>query len=261
MSGNPSKSCLIIISLTVGRLIRRHGEDVSDVSDEVLESLLQPCPSVHVFTTMRLPVTIMSHSAQHPSPRPQVILEQLPQSVKLRPFESFQPYTHLRRGMDPTILLLSPVPLSLESTFDIYRDNKPSFAGTNYLLPDGIHQGQYRYVTSIAAAYWKTISENNGREFKLNLPSHVSLSLGSTEWTIVHQLSHREDISDHPVAEIRFIFEPYDPNYRNESSLKHEGKTPKVVTIFFILPPSLSCRDSGSFPIHSLSTASPPAPP
>ncbi|KAJ7495944.1 hypothetical protein B0H11DRAFT_1910230 [Mycena galericulata] len=140
----------------------------------------------------------MSTSAHYPSPFPEVMLGKSTQAIQLRTVTGFQPQTHKRCGMDPTILLLSPVQLASPSTWEVFREKKPYWTAATMLRPNGIHEGNYRYITSIAIDLWEVISAD------MNFRNGERI-----EWTIVHFVYRLEDDPNHPFAELMYTFEPF----------------------------------------------------
>ncbi|KAJ7462833.1 hypothetical protein B0H11DRAFT_1923236 [Mycena galericulata] len=87
--------------------------------------------------------------------------------------------------------------LASPSTWEVFRENKPYWTAATMLRPDGIHEGNYRYITSIAIDLWEAISADmNSRNGEC------------IEWTIVHLIYRLEDDPNHPFAEIVYTFEP-----------------------------------------------------
>ncbi|KAJ7490421.1 hypothetical protein B0H11DRAFT_1912387 [Mycena galericulata] len=214
------------------------------VPEAVVKSLISTCPRFttpdllgFMDETLRLPVTVMSTSARYPSLFPEVVLGKSTQAIQLRTVAGFQPQTHIRFGMDPTVLLLSPIELASPSTWEVFRENKPYWTAATMLRPDGIHEGNYRYITSIAIDLWEAISADmNSRNGEC------------IEWTIVHLIYRLEDDPNHPFAELVYTFEPV----TSKPTLLVERSTDNSKCPFrymhMIHPPSKPTAKSKGFP-------------
>ncbi|KAJ7429215.1 hypothetical protein B0H11DRAFT_2414112 [Mycena galericulata] len=174
--------------------------------------------------TVQILVTVMSNSAPYPSLAPEVTLGMSPQSIRLQTMTAFQPCTRLRDGMDPTIILLSPVQLMLYSTWEVSRENKPYWTASTILKPDGICEGKYRYITSIAGDLWKW-------------PECI-------DWTILHLLFRCEDVPNYPFAEIMYTFESF---ISEPKMVPNSSKNP-FRYIHMVCPPSRPTPESTFFP-------------
>jgi hypothetical protein len=94
----------------------------------------------------------MSHSADSFWPPPQILLQSPPQSI-------------LVHALDPTLVLLSPVALTLYSTFELFRNNISYSSSAAYLIPDGIRNGRSRaYITSFPDDLWKDLSYRRSQD-------------------------------------------------------------------------------------------------
>ncbi|KAJ7482351.1 hypothetical protein B0H11DRAFT_1915266 [Mycena galericulata] len=186
--------------------------------------------------TIRLPVTIVSTSARYPSLVPEVMLGELTQTIQLRTMTGFEPHTHIRRGMDPTIILISPIQLASRSTWEVYREKKPYWTTSTMLVPTGVHEGRYQYSTSIAADLWDVISAD------MNF-----LSGQCIEWMIVHSVFHLEDGPNHPFAELVYTFE----RLISEATLQEDGHNYRKDPFRYmrvVCPPSNPTAQSIFFP-------------
>ncbi|KAJ7490167.1 hypothetical protein B0H11DRAFT_1912185 [Mycena galericulata] len=186
--------------------------------------------------TIRLPVTIVSTSARYPSLVPEVMLGELTQTIQLRTMTGFEPHTHIRRGMDPTIILISPIQLASRSTWEVYREKKPYWTTSTMLVPTGVHEGRYQYSTSIAADLWDVISAD------VNF-----LSGECIEWMIVHSVFHLEDGPNHPFAELVYTFE----RLISEATLQEDGHNYRKDPFRYmrvVCPPSNPTAQSIFFP-------------
>ncbi|KAJ7170866.1 hypothetical protein C8R43DRAFT_1231587 [Mycena crocata] len=103
--------------------------------------------------------TVVLQSARYPSLPPEITLVPSLQSIQLRTLAEFQPQTQILGGMDPAVVLLSPIPLAAHSTFEVYKDKKPYWSSPTSLVPDGIQNGHWRYLSSVAADLWPVMSE------------------------------------------------------------------------------------------------------
>ncbi|KAJ6458891.1 hypothetical protein DFH09DRAFT_1276643 [Mycena vulgaris] len=132
------------------------------------EPLTSTCPLITApddvcgQKSLRLPITVTSRSARYPSLPPELTLgsSEQQQRIQLRTLEEWQPLTNMLRGMDPTVVLLSPIPLSSYSIFEVFRDKKHCWTSLSSLEPNGIHNGSWKYATSVAAELWKDIANN-----------------------------------------------------------------------------------------------------
>ena len=100
----------------------------------------------------RLLITVKSQVAEYSSRPPDISLQLPPQYIRLRKLAE--------NGMDPTIVLLSPVTLNLISILELFRDNMLRSILVAHLMPDGIN-GQLRaYNTSFPDDLWKELSDH-----------------------------------------------------------------------------------------------------
>ncbi|KAJ7194696.1 hypothetical protein GGX14DRAFT_208400, partial [Mycena pura] len=111
---------------------------------------LTPATGFWSAEIVRMPVTVQSRSARFPSLPPEIVLGAAPQCIQLRTLAEWQPSSSSLRGMDPTVVLLAPTPLTLNSALEVLRDNRLYSSSITSLVPDGIHNGKWRYITSIA---------------------------------------------------------------------------------------------------------------
>ncbi|KAJ7125007.1 hypothetical protein C8R44DRAFT_128841 [Mycena epipterygia] len=140
---------------------------------------------------VRLAVTIMATSAIFPSLPPDVSLEQpFSQIIRLRTLAEWRPCTGAICGMDPTVSLLSPVPLKLHTAVDVSYDStrcKGCWSLTSSLDPRGMRGARWEYATSVAGEVWDMLS-----------------SQSSSEWTIVQRFFCADDDNDRVFAEVTY---------------------------------------------------------
>lgn len=120
-----------------------------------------------------LSVTLKSFSARYPLRPPEIMLQSPPQSIRLRTLVEWQPSTDIIHGMDPTIVLVSPVSLALYSAFKLFRNNTLCSISWIVLRPDGIGDGQLRYIASFPDL-WRELSDrrqHDSRKFSLPEPA------------------------------------------------------------------------------------------
>ncbi|KAJ6532013.1 hypothetical protein B0H19DRAFT_464631 [Mycena capillaripes] len=148
----------------------------------------------------RLSITLMSLSARYPSRPPEVMLQSPPHDIRLRTLAEWQPSTDITSGMDPTIVLVSPVALALYSAFELFRDNMSCSMSVIALRPDGIRNGQLRYVAAFPDL-WQELSDRRQHDDQC------------TKWSILQLVFFAEDeiahgkTRDSPFVEIRYNFE------------------------------------------------------
>jgi hypothetical protein len=114
-------------------------------------------------------ITVKSHSARYPSLAPEIFLQSPPQDIRLRTLAEWQPYTNMTHGMDRTLVLLSPVTLTLYSTFELFRDNMSFSISASTLVPDGICNGQFRYLTSFPDDLWQELSDHRSHDDRMSI--------------------------------------------------------------------------------------------
>ncbi|KAJ7736380.1 hypothetical protein DFH07DRAFT_986185 [Mycena maculata] len=170
--------------------------------------------------TLRLPITVKSLSAPHPSLPPEIILGTSPQiqSIKFRTLAEFQPYTQILRGMDPTVVILAPTQLTTNSTLELFKDNVLYRFSTTPLMPSGVHHGRYKYTASVAADYWPLISDNNRSDCR------------SPRWSMKQFVFDVDSAFDIPLAEIVYTFEEPVPDPDVELGRHHSTKSIRKTT-------------------------------
>lgn len=139
--------------------IVRHLINCRAVAEEQLQSLSAACKYPRGLTNEvpsdwnpHLFITIMSHSADSFWSPPHILLQSPPQSI-------------LVHALDPTLVLLSPVALTLYSTFELFRNNISYSSSAAYLIPDGIRNGRSRaYITSFPDELWKDLSYRRSQD-------------------------------------------------------------------------------------------------
>ncbi|KAJ7928837.1 hypothetical protein B0H13DRAFT_966333 [Mycena leptocephala] len=147
-------------------------------------------------------IAVKSHSARYPSLAPEIFLQSPPQDIRLRTLAEWQPYTNMTHGMDRTLVLLSPVTLTLYSTFELFRDNMSFSISASTLVPDGICNGQFRYLTSFPDDLWQELSDHRSHDDQC------------TKWSILQLVFRakgemvRGIAWGNPLVEIRYNFEP-----------------------------------------------------
>ncbi|KAJ7761978.1 hypothetical protein DFH07DRAFT_415205 [Mycena maculata] len=219
----------------IKRLIR--GCFVPDVA-VLTRPLLTTIPN-HGFSngrTVRLPITVASLSAPYPSLPPEIILgtSSRIQSVKLRTLVEFQPYTQILRGMDPTVVILAPTQLTTDSTLELFKDSEFYRLSSTPLVPSGMHDGWYKYTTSVAADHWPLISSNNRRDRR------------SPRWSIKQFVFDVDGAFDLPIAEMVYTLEEPVPDPDVELGRRHSTKStrksaprpPMVMVLFTLSHPS-----------------------
>ncbi|KAJ7650535.1 hypothetical protein FB45DRAFT_859298 [Roridomyces roridus] len=158
-------------------------------------------PELNIHRPTHTRVVISSFSAHAPSPIPEIpLVDASERFISLCTVPEFQPYTHLRCGMDPMVVLISPFPLGLLSRFDIFRDDKPYVSFEAQLVPVGMHEGGlYRYTASIADGHWGVVSLYSRRH-----------NGGRIECKIVQLIYHERPGYNlgYPIAEVEYVFEP-----------------------------------------------------
>lgn len=149
-------------------LIRRRPVPEAVVESLIWTPTLAPAAEDELTNnrTVRTPVVITARSARAPASVPEIELGSAPQVISLRTMFEYQPWTALRCGMDPTVVILSPVPLAAFSKFEVFKDCKPYLSAATQLLPSGIHGGRYRYITSIADGHWDVVSLPDSRPIR-----------------------------------------------------------------------------------------------
>ncbi|KAJ7178817.1 hypothetical protein C8R43DRAFT_942417 [Mycena crocata] len=177
------------------------------IHEEELKALLVTRPSTATAVNgmakngevLRVSLVVALQSARYPSLPPEIILEPSVQSIQLRTLAEFQPQTRLFWQMDPSVVLLSPIPLVLHSIFEVFMNRKPYWVSPTLLVPDGFQNGQRRYSTSIAMDLWSIVSA---------LPR---CSGDRIEWTILHTIFRLDSGGGRqraPFAELSYKFEP-----------------------------------------------------
>ncbi|KAJ7138692.1 hypothetical protein C8R43DRAFT_1202239 [Mycena crocata] len=167
---------------------------------------------------IRVPSIVVLQSARYPSLPPEITLAPSPQSIQLRTLAEFQPQTQILGGMDPAVILLSPLPLEVHSTFEVCKDKKPYWSSPTSLVPDGIQNGHWRYLSSVAADLWPVMSEAPHRHDGKR-----------TQWSILQtlfRLAPQSRKTRTPFAEISYEF---DLPTTIQTDVK-PGRTPPVLT-------------------------------
>lgn len=136
---------------------------------KVSESQIQNIPSVLFPHTMveevpsdwhiPLSINIMSYSVDSGSPLPRILLQSPSQSICFRSLLGWPyGYSSFMRGMDPTIMLLSPIALNLYSTFELFENEILSLSSSTYLIPDGVDRNRLKiYILSFPDDLWKDL--------------------------------------------------------------------------------------------------------
>ncbi|KAJ7163423.1 hypothetical protein C8R43DRAFT_1123032 [Mycena crocata] len=157
---------------------------------------------------IRVPSTIVLPSARYPSLPPEIALVPSPQSIQLRTLAEFQPQTQVLGGMDPTVILLSPIALAAHSTLRVCKDKKPYWTSPTSLVPNGIQNGYWRYLSSVAADLWPAIAEIPRRQDGKR-----------TQWSISHTVFYPDEPSA-SFAEISYEFEFELPSITTQTDVK-----------------------------------------
>jgi hypothetical protein len=182
-------------------------------------------------------IAVKSHSARYPSLAPEIFLQSPPQDIRLRTLAEWQPYTNMTHGMDRTLVLLSPVTLTLYSTFELFRDNMSFSISASTLVPDGICNGQFRYLTSFPDDLWQELSDHRSHDDRKSIFSGLTVSdlpssIECTKWSILQLVFRakgemvRGIAWGNPLVEIRYNFEP--PGLEVQRS---SAKLQKVVSL------------------------------
>ncbi|KAJ7476070.1 hypothetical protein FB451DRAFT_1463417 [Mycena latifolia] len=213
----------------------------SALNDEDMKPLTSTRPLVSAATDdgfigrRRLAITITSRSACLPASPPEITLgsQTQPQSIQLRTLQKWQPSTSLLRGMDNTVVLLSPIPLNSYSVFEVFKDEELCWISPPaHLVPNGIHNGKWCYVTCVAADLWPVIaysSRPDGQCF---------------QWTILQLLFCEEGdcARDNPLFEVDYKFQPSDTDPEIPRNPRTQAPTlnapPQKVQFIQAYPPS-----------------------
>ncbi|KAJ7031331.1 hypothetical protein C8F04DRAFT_701896 [Mycena alexandri] len=151
-------------------------------------------------STLHHTITVASRSAQYPTLPPRLLLGSPPETIQLRTLMEWQPSTTMIQGMDPTVDLLSPVALAINSMFGLFRGDEPLATTPTALVPDGICDGRFRYIVRIPAVLWQELA--NRREDNDYC----------TEWSLRHVVfpANDENLGNiKPFAEVIYnFFEP-----------------------------------------------------
>lgn len=150
------------------RVVQKLIKGSATVAD--LTSLMGTRPTILSNTRIsyaRLSIKVCRAGAPYPSLVPQIVLGRaLLYTIQLQTFDEWQPSADSVCGMDPTVILLSPVPLHFETKFQILKHGYLHSCSTSLLpQPSDAVNGMCRYTTSIAT--WSQIiePEGGGREF------------------------------------------------------------------------------------------------
>ncbi|KAK7033298.1 hypothetical protein R3P38DRAFT_3504045 [Favolaschia claudopus] len=150
----------------------------------------------------QLPITVIFSNVASQDALPEIFLESPQPRIRMCSLESDP-------GRYQQLILVSPVALGLQSTFQLFRNNALCSFSTEQLKPDGIRHEHFRaYITSFPDDLWRELCDRRLRD-------HYD-----TEWSILHSISRREDdlirgtTRDLQSIEIRYIFKFEGPTFK-----------------------------------------------
>ncbi|KAJ6585951.1 hypothetical protein B0H19DRAFT_1060129 [Mycena capillaripes] len=120
-------------------------------------------------------ITISSQSSEVISVLPEIQLLTPPRCIAFRTVTGRWPHTGQFQDVEPTFVLLSPLPLSLWSRIDLLKNGIVQASTWISLAPDGIHKEQYKYIVNYQQI-WDKIQDS------------CRLINRSTEWFIAEYL-------------------------------------------------------------------------